>query len=236
MIERYGGRVTGSVSGKTDHLVVGKNPGTSKVCQARNKNISVLDLLGLKNSIQGVTTLQDAPPPVITNFSSGYRGNAVTASAQQLAYARHGGPALKDGDNISRDGDQKKVAKKSKAPQKAPPTVHNGENLDNRNKKPVASGKKEAPKMKTKAARGEDAADTTAPITTKKEPPKEMAKRKACTSVVNTAKSNAGDDAETTTTKAPPMKKRVATKKQQSAGAATAKSTGGNSSDPPKKK
>ena len=31
MIESFGGRVTGSVSGKTDYLVVGKAPGASKV-------------------------------------------------------------------------------------------------------------------------------------------------------------------------------------------------------------
>ena len=32
IIESFGGRVTGDVSGKTDVLVVGKDPGFSKVC------------------------------------------------------------------------------------------------------------------------------------------------------------------------------------------------------------
>ena len=47
LIENFGGRVTGSVSGKTNFVVVGKNPGASKVSQATAKSIPLVDLLAL---------------------------------------------------------------------------------------------------------------------------------------------------------------------------------------------
>lgn len=41
LVASFGGRVTGSVSGKTDVLLVGKEPGYSKVSQARSRRIQV---------------------------------------------------------------------------------------------------------------------------------------------------------------------------------------------------
>ena len=46
LVESFGGRVTSSVSGKTDVLLVGKEPGMSKVTQARNKPGVILMNLG----------------------------------------------------------------------------------------------------------------------------------------------------------------------------------------------
>lgn len=43
LIEREGGRVTSSVSGNTDYLVVGENPGTRKVTDAEELGIETLD-------------------------------------------------------------------------------------------------------------------------------------------------------------------------------------------------
>ena len=37
IIEKFGGRVTGSVSGRTDVLLAGKEPGASKVNKAESK-------------------------------------------------------------------------------------------------------------------------------------------------------------------------------------------------------
>jgi len=47
LIENFGGRVTGSVSGKTNFVVVGKDPGASKVSKATTKSIPLVDLLAL---------------------------------------------------------------------------------------------------------------------------------------------------------------------------------------------
>ena len=44
MIEAFGGRVTSAVSGKTDYLVVGAEPGASKVAKAQEKGIPMLDV------------------------------------------------------------------------------------------------------------------------------------------------------------------------------------------------
>ena len=46
MIERLGGRVTGSVTKKTDYVVVGEDPG-SKLDRARELGITVIDENGL---------------------------------------------------------------------------------------------------------------------------------------------------------------------------------------------
>jgi len=52
MVESFGGRVTSSVSGKTDVLVVGKDPGFSKVSKARSSPVT--RLLGLHDLKVGI--------------------------------------------------------------------------------------------------------------------------------------------------------------------------------------
>ena len=75
MIESFGGRVTGSVSGKTDFVIVGQNPGATKVSAARARGIPTPDIIALKNSVETPgAALEDAPAAVITSFSAGYRG------------------------------------------------------------------------------------------------------------------------------------------------------------------
>jgi DNA ligase (NAD+) len=43
LVERHGGRATGSVSGATDYLVVGENPGTSKRADAEAEGVAEVD-------------------------------------------------------------------------------------------------------------------------------------------------------------------------------------------------
>ena len=76
MIESFGGRVTGSVSGKTTLLLVGKQPGASKVSTAERRGVR---MIGLKDLADGLN-MGRLPPPeesrvVITEFSAGYMGN-----------------------------------------------------------------------------------------------------------------------------------------------------------------
>lgn len=91
LVESFGGRVTSAVSGKTTHLLVGQEPGFSKVSQARQKpGVQLIGLGHLVDSLEGKGSLEDAPFPKITSFSTGYRGNslALTASDEDLKRAR----------------------------------------------------------------------------------------------------------------------------------------------------
>ena len=42
LIERHGGKITGSVSGKTDYLLVGEAPGEAKYSKARELGVSTI--------------------------------------------------------------------------------------------------------------------------------------------------------------------------------------------------
>ncbi|KAH8063949.1 hypothetical protein JL721_8523 [Aureococcus anophagefferens] len=78
MVESCGGRVTGAVSGKTDILIVGKEPGMSKVSKARAANVTLMTLHDLKLGIAHGDVLAAAQPVVIKVFSAGYGGNGGT--------------------------------------------------------------------------------------------------------------------------------------------------------------
>ena len=43
MIEQHGGKVTGSVSSKTDYLLVGESPGGSKYRKAQQLDVPMID-------------------------------------------------------------------------------------------------------------------------------------------------------------------------------------------------
>jgi len=92
LITAFGGRVTGSISGRTDILVVGKTPGYSKVSKARaTGKVQLMSLRDLKETIEGLTALEDVAPMMIDpgGFSAGYCGNglATHASGENLAIA-----------------------------------------------------------------------------------------------------------------------------------------------------
>lgn len=80
MIESFGGKVTGSVSGKTNFLVVGKEPGSGKVGDATKRGIPRIDLMALQNRLLGhIESLEDAKPAVIKSFSAGYQTYRIQA-------------------------------------------------------------------------------------------------------------------------------------------------------------
>jgi len=96
MIESFGGKVTSAVSGKTDVLVVGKDPGFSKVSKARNNpSTRLIGLHDLKVGIeQGSLEEAKGKPMLVRSFSKGYakrrggpNGLALKASKEELAIA-----------------------------------------------------------------------------------------------------------------------------------------------------
>ena len=108
-------QVTTSISGKTDVLIVGKEPGFSKVSKARaSDKCQLLSLDQAADVCSGTQALGNVDPLAITGgfsagykaFNNGFQGNglAIGASKKELAIARTGG-ALKIG------GKKKRVAK-----------------------------------------------------------------------------------------------------------------------------
>ena len=73
------------MSGKTDVLIVGREPGASKVSQARAKNVQLMSLKDLQVVLMGGSSIEDVQPMgVITQFSSGYRGNGLGYKLQDV--------------------------------------------------------------------------------------------------------------------------------------------------------
>jgi len=96
MLASFGAKVTGSVSGKTTVLLVGKEPGMSKVSKGReNKATRLMDLREMVEAIRsGGLTQVEEKPMVIESFSAGFgfrsgrqNGLALEASAEELAIA-----------------------------------------------------------------------------------------------------------------------------------------------------
>ena len=133
MIESFGGRVTSAVSGKTDILVVGKDPGFSKVSKARsNPSIQLMSIRDLKNGIENgsIENINTTLAP-ITNFSAGYHsyrspmGNSLANRATPLELAIASGIVepvrhLKPAKTKTKT---KTVQKKTKPPKPPKPTV-----------------------------------------------------------------------------------------------------------------
>ena len=103
LIVSFGGRVTSSVSGKTNILVVGKNPGYSKVSKARRQpNCKLMSLKDLTEYFEGdQKKIESVKPMLIENFSAGYGshgnnflGNGLASHANSKDLAMHMTKAL----------------------------------------------------------------------------------------------------------------------------------------------
>lgn len=84
IVDSFGGRVTSAVSGKTDYLLVGREPGASKVTQARERGIQMLTIGDLKEGLEGncLEAMKTTKKPLaITSYSSGYKGRALLKPA-----------------------------------------------------------------------------------------------------------------------------------------------------------
>lgn len=63
-----------------DYVVVGREPGASKVGKAHQRGLPLLDILSLQRLLLGHAQLENIanePPPRIESFSSGYGGNGL---------------------------------------------------------------------------------------------------------------------------------------------------------------
>ena len=96
LLESFGGRVTTCLSGLTDILLVGKEPGRVKYEEARTRCIRLMGLGELKQALEGGKVLppSQAPELVITEFSQGYHGNGGGGGHRLTGGGGGGGGAL----------------------------------------------------------------------------------------------------------------------------------------------
>ena len=95
IVNSFGGRVTSKVSGNTDILIVGKEPGAKKVMDARsNGRVKMISVQDLKLALESGQHFDNYVPSalLIENFSGGYMGNSITnrLSAAEVDFAREG--------------------------------------------------------------------------------------------------------------------------------------------------
>ena len=82
VIERFGGRVTSAISGKTDILIVGREPGATKTETARQRNLQLLSFENTMDVIHG-RYIEGEKPLVIDKFSAGWGGSGKIYSWDQ---------------------------------------------------------------------------------------------------------------------------------------------------------
>eukprot|EP00978_Attheya_sp_CCMP212_P033783 scaffold138237_cov50-Attheya_sp.AAC.2 len=172
LIVSFGGRVTGSVSGKTDVLVVGQQPGMSKVSKARaSGKVLLMSLMDLKEGLDvGCTCLETfdvfarKEPMKIKDFSMGYKENGLvlTASKKDLAIAQQGLEqkkkrpvmSLENGATALDNGDDQKPAAKKRKPLSESKISNQSENqpVTTKKKASTATTKKAASKTTKKSA------------------------------------------------------------------------------------
>ena len=104
MLQSFGARVTSAVSGKTDLLLCGKEPGYAKVSQAQGQGCSLLSLEDVRQgivrgAIEDIMRQRRRVPMHIENFSAGFRGNGlanrlgVRKAPKELARGYAGNPS-----------------------------------------------------------------------------------------------------------------------------------------------
>jgi BRCT domain type II-containing protein len=145
LCQQFGARVTSSISGKTSLLLVGKEPGMSKVSKAHNRRIPLIDLNQLVTTVlKGIKAIEDVDEPVIGQFSSGYNntGLALKASEEVLNSLRkpsHKRKVIAAGPSFAAaataTSSKKKKAKTAK--QSVPPAPsHDDDNISDENANP----------------------------------------------------------------------------------------------------
>lgn len=163
MIESFGGRVTSSVSGRTDFVVVGKSPGAVKVGAARDRGIPTPDIRSIKLTLESSggsagAALEDAPAAKITAFSTGYRGNGLGAL---MDVDPHGGGGAMVVKKPTKKPAKKPAAKRPKAAAAAEDDDYDAPRKPKKAKK--APKAKASPRAKAAKPATADAADAAVP-------------------------------------------------------------------------
>jgi len=92
LLEGMGARVTGSVSGKTDFLVVGSDPGTSKIEKAEVKGVQQLDEQAFKKLIGLKSTKRVSKGPDVAQVAAKLLGSLSLDEKTEKAVANVSGP------------------------------------------------------------------------------------------------------------------------------------------------
>ncbi|KAJ3084849.1 hypothetical protein HDU99_001925 [Rhizoclosmatium hyalinum] len=85
LVKRYGGRVTGSVSGKTSYVVVGEEAGASKLTKAASLKVKQLDEDGLFDLIRNAKGKPDPSSKAPATKKSTSSASATTSAAENKA-------------------------------------------------------------------------------------------------------------------------------------------------------
>ena len=85
LIERYGGRITGSVSGKTDYLLMGQDPGESKKKKAEQLKTKIVDEDGLFELIRSRKGANLSSDQALKAKAAAAKTNKAASAAQQSA-------------------------------------------------------------------------------------------------------------------------------------------------------
>ena len=157
MIEAFGGRVTSAVSGKTTALLVGKEPGLTKVAAAhKRKTVQLLDIKSLKEEGIEAGRLENAVPVVIETFSAGYsraEKRVTAAPPKQRATSKKGKTPKPSGTKKStkkRGPDEQEDETQPPAPKKTSKTGAASE-PENESGPPAPKKPKKKPAAKKKA-------------------------------------------------------------------------------------
>ena len=92
LIETFGGVVRSAISGQTTHLLVGTEPGASKVSQARSRNVTLVNVGDLQKCLnlgdEAAREELGQDKVIIEAFSGGFYGNskAYEMSSEKLQY------------------------------------------------------------------------------------------------------------------------------------------------------
>lgn len=130
MCQSFGARVTGAVSGKTTLLLVGKEPGMSKVKKAQTRKIPTADIHSIRNMLMDQVALEEVPPANISSFSAGYQ-RADRLALQNSSEAEAASKKRPVTIEAARSGAKPSVKKAKKATKKKAPALADGKENSN---------------------------------------------------------------------------------------------------------